>query len=109
MEQEDSNSPKRRAWEKIWEPLDRQTGLLSGDTFPLSLRPLLRAANARVLTFKLGLNGFADFTHQEFAAMHRSQAYEFVEWVVSLGDTRVQWKIFGCICGLDDAARGDSV
>ena len=34
---------------------------------------------------------------------HESQACEFVEWVVLLGDTRVQRRMFVIVGGLDDA------
>ena len=34
--------------------------------------------------------------------------YEFVERVFPLGDARVQWRIHGRICGLDDVGSGIS-
>ena len=54
-------------------------------------------------------NHRANFSHQEFAAMHTAlKPANFVECVASIGDARVQWKIFGCTwrhCSRDHGAE----
>ena len=65
-----------------------------GDSEPL----IFRAPDAQNFTFQLGLHElFQSLAPRVCGYAHSAQNCEFVVCVASLGDARVQWKMFGCI------------